>query len=69
VPFLGKRVMSNFRGRPFLGRTLALTFVRNEKTLDLPDILAQCLVILAPSFWIIRMVILRRSLFLDTMDF
>ena len=47
----------------------ALTFVQNEKTIDLPDILAQCLVIVAPTSGIIGIVISREGFFWITMDF
>ena len=47
----------------------AFTFVQNEKTIDLPDILAQCLVIGAPTSGIIRIVISRKGFFWITMDF
>ena len=47
----------------------ALTFVQNEKTIDLPDILAQCLRILAPTSGILWILISRERLFWITMDF
>ena len=41
----------------------AFTFVQNEKTIDLALVLAKCLRIMAPTFWIIRMLISRRGPF------
>ena len=55
--------------RDVVSKGNALAFVENEKTIDSPDLPAQCLVILAPSSGISWIVISREGFFWITMDF